>query len=727
MTGIPSAEHTTLRDVSVMLFRQRWKIVAVLAAVVTAVAAGTFLSPRIYMSEAQLFFRLGSESITADPTLMSRIAPIVSVGQAREAELRTGIDILRSRELAQRLVDKAGVETVYGKALPADVEARKQVHERAITAFLRDLKVEVDKQSNIVTIGLEHRSAATAQALLRDYLRMFLDRHMEINLGTPSLALFQEQTAQFERQVALALKELSMLRKEVGSGNTKDAQFILMQQVAQLRLAVARTRAEQLSATKQAESLDSACKSLADEVVARRRTGIPNPVADKMRGSLFDLQVQARQIESTYRQASPPADTVHSQIEVAREMLEKEPQELAESTMESNPVRQTLLTQYLQEKALADSLAVKLATEEESLQQEDRRLTRLIEQEPVIDDAERRLKQLQANCVKYADMTEQVRISHELVRSKITNVVVIQNPTEPLLPVRPRKALNLICGVVGGLLCGLTLAFAVEFFDDSFKRPEEVTETLGLRVLASLPQVDDKGAAGCSPFLPGALGEGLACRSLPPGLAGPFKRLGDSLSLEAAEHDGGLSLMVSACSAGEGASTVALNLAAVLAQTGRGRVLLVDGNLLSPQLHSWLGKAGKPGLVDVCRNQGLAAAAVVRTAIANLDFLPAGRDDDPNQSLAKLLSGPALQAALAVWRRDYQFLILDTPPLVGPVDVGCFAKVADQAIWVIEAEGTRHPVALHAKQALVTAGIPLAGVIMNRRRFHIPAWFYSRL
>lgn len=732
MTGTHVSEHTTLRDVGTILFRQRWKIVVVTLTVLLGTAAGTFLHPKVYLSEAKLFFRLGSESFSADPTLAPRIAPVVSVGQAREAELRTATEILGSRELAEQLVDKAGIETVTGRAptpLPADGEAQpqKRQRERAVTLFLRHLQVEVDKQSNVVTLGLEHPSSRQAQALLSDYVRLFLDRHMEINLGTPSLELFQQQAAQFEREAEKALNELSTLRKEVGSGNTKDAQFVLMQQVNQLRLTVARTRAEQLAAAKKADEFDRTCKTLEVEIVARRRTGISNPVADKIRGNLFDLQVQAQQVDKTYRQDSPPAATLRAQIETARGLLAQEPPERAESTLESNPVRQALLTRYLEEKALAEALAAKLQAEEEALEQENRRLTRLLEQEPLIERAEDRLKRMQANHLKYADMTEQVRISNELVRSKITNVVVLQGATEPLLPVRPKKVLNLILGLIGGLLCGLALALLVEFFDDSLRGPEDVAETLGLRVLASLPEVPGKGAATAQAFLPAALCQGLAGRPLPPALASPLRRLADSLVLDAAKREGSLSLMVSACTAGEGVSTVALNLAAALAQAGHGRVLLVDANLVAPCLHTRLGTGATPGLLDLCHGRCTAADGIVHTAIPELDFLPAGDLTQAHQSPVRLLSDPAVLSALGAWRRSYQFVVLDTPPLVGPVEVACFARLADSALLTVAAEVTRRPVALHGQQMLSAAGIAVAGVLVNRRRFHIPVWLYRRL
>ncbi|MDY0040415.1 MAG: Wzz/FepE/Etk N-terminal domain-containing protein, partial [Desulforhabdus sp.] len=109
----PKFTEKTLRDAYFVLFRNKNKIMLCFAAVVLTVAIGTFFSPRIYQSDAKLMLRLGRESVSLDPT--ATIGQIAHIGQNRETEINSELEILNSRELAEKVVDAIGVENIiYG-------------------------------------------------------------------------------------------------------------------------------------------------------------------------------------------------------------------------------------------------------------------------------------------------------------------------------------------------------------------------------------------------------------------------------------------------------------------------------------------------------------------------------------------------------------------------------------------------------------------------------------
>ena len=101
--GVP---ERSLRDLYYVLFRHRRKTLLFFAAVVVTVTAGTFLVPETYRSEAKLLVRLGRESVSLDPTATT--GQVVHVGQSRENEINSEMEILKSRELVQKVVDSFG-------------------------------------------------------------------------------------------------------------------------------------------------------------------------------------------------------------------------------------------------------------------------------------------------------------------------------------------------------------------------------------------------------------------------------------------------------------------------------------------------------------------------------------------------------------------------------------------------------------------------------------------
>src|SRR3989304_8232729 len=91
------------RDLYYVLFRHKWKVVLFFLAVMVTVTVGTLLTPKSYQSEAKIMVRLGRESVSLDPTATT--GSVISVGQSRENEVKSGLGILKSKDLVEKVVD----------------------------------------------------------------------------------------------------------------------------------------------------------------------------------------------------------------------------------------------------------------------------------------------------------------------------------------------------------------------------------------------------------------------------------------------------------------------------------------------------------------------------------------------------------------------------------------------------------------------------------------------
>lgn len=154
-----------------------------------------------------------------------------------------------------------------------------------------------------------------------------------------------------------------------------------------------------------------------------------------------------------------------------------------------------------------------------------------------------------------------------------------------------------------------------------------------------------------------------------------------------------------------------------------GRVLVVDANSSGPSQHSIFGVSLSPGLVDFTMNGRPSLSCIQSTEIENLDLLSAG-SGKPEHSAGGLR---ALAAALPALKREYSHIIFDLPSVQEHSPAAQIAALMDGVILVVEADSTRWEVVSRAKEDLLLANSKLLGVILNKRKMHIPEWLYKRL
>jgi capsular exopolysaccharide synthesis family protein len=186
----------------------------------------------------------------------------------------------------------------------------------------------------------------------------------------------------------------------------------------------------------------------------------------------------------------------------------------------------------------------------------------------------------------------------------------------------------------------------------------------------------------------------------------------------------GCSMLIVSAVHGEGTSTVARELAALLCRDGLTRAVLVDANLRTPSQHKAFGVERAGGLTEVV-TRGLALDQAVRNGNRSpVPLLTSGR---PASHPAGVLGAPALRTAIEGLRAKYDWVIVDGPPTTVYSDAGILAPLMDGVVLVVQAEKTRWQVAEQAKRMLEASGARLLGAVLSRQRFHIPEALYGLL
>jgi polysaccharide biosynthesis transport protein len=280
---------------------------------------------------------------------------------------------------------------------------------------------------------------------------------------------------------------------------------------------------------------------------------------------------------------------------------------------------------------------------------------------------------------------------------------VVTPATVPGSASAPNSTLDLTAAVVLGLGLGILLAFAREAMDTRVRTAEDLTQLTTRPLLGSLAVSGrhEGLVVVAAPHSPQAE----AYRQLRTNLQ--FLQVGGAASDDPA---GGRVLTVSSSVAGEGKSTTAANLAVALAETSA-RVLLVDADLRRPALAGLLGLEGAAGLTTILLGQAERGDVVQEWGTAGLQVLPSG-PLPPNPT--ELLGSPAMGRLLEELRAEYDYVVLDSAPLLPVADGAVLAAQADGTVLLANVTKVRRHQVTEALGTLGRVDATVLGLVLNQ-------------
>ncbi len=358
--------------------------------------------------------------------------------------------------------------------------------------------------------------------------------------------------------------------------------------------------------------------------------------------------------------------------------LENDPEESSEKTVQLEQL-QSLLQSY-QEAYTALIVTGKI-------QGDDEQVTRLEKSYDLY-------QQLYLNLLSNLESVRMARLQNT------PNVVQVSPALVGDKPIRPRPALNTVLGALAFLILAIGLVFLLEFLDDTVKTPEDIEKKMGLTVLGYISEVPAGGRKQ------GDLSVAEQPRSP---ISEAFRSLRSNLEFSGVSHPLNVILVTSA-GPGEGKSTVAFNLADIIAQTGK-RVTVMDADLRRPTLHSFYNLTNRVGLTDVFRGR-LKLGEVTHSldegrsvSIITTGSLP------PNPT--ELLGSDKMNTILAALKKSGDVVILDSPPAI-VADAQVLSAKVDGVLIVVRPGHTHEDELKATVEQLKRAGANVVGVVFNR-------------
>jgi succinoglycan biosynthesis transport protein ExoP len=720
-------ESTSLLSYWRVLRKRRWTVLTVLTVLFTVVLVGTLKERPIYQTGALL------EIEKENPNILS-VQELFQLETVSDTYLETEYKILESDTLARQVIVQlrldllpefnpkakrgaAGAGELGGQIAPPDPLAV----ERALSVFQDRLSVEPVKLSRLVAIRFESSDPelaarivnALAEADIEENLRVRWDATQRASEWlTQQLDDLKGRLEKSEDQMQAYAQSNGLLYLQDDKGTEEN---IVDERLRQLQEELTRAQAdryqkESLYRLVQAGQIDS-LPGVAD-----------NKLIEDLTEQLTDVEKQKAQLETTFTADYPKVQELQNQEDKISSVITRERQRAADQL--TNDYNAAVRREDLVQQAFADQ------------QKDADQIASRSVQYNILK------REVDTNRQLYEGLLERLKETGVSAGLKASNIRVVDEAVAPRKAARPNLPLNLALAFVLGLGLGVGGAFLQEHLDNSLKSSEDIERYLGLPALGLIPSVESlngqrRGVYGLPDRTVAAIGSesgangskgahggnghngaaGNAAKSWyriaggiepPPALGEAFRGLRTSVMLSSANQPP-RTLLVSSPRPSEGKTTVSVNLAISLAQLNQ-RVLLIDGDMRRPSIRKALGIANGMGLVSYLTGQKDWREAVVPSGVENLDALVCG-PVPPNP--AELLSSDRMRAMLEEARGEYQFVVVDSPPLLNVSDSRILATLVEGVILVVKGGTTPRELAQRAQSYAEDVGANLIGVVLN--------------
>ena len=281
------------------------------------------------------------------------------------------------------------------------------------------------------------------------------------------------------------------------------------------------------------------------------------------------------------------------------------------------------------------------------------------------------------------------------------NARIIDTAVVPLTPYKPNRNRIVLVALVLSLLLGVGLALLIEHLDNTFKDSGLLEEKLRLPVLGVLPKLKVWGSNRRAMHL--------FTKDYKSGFSESVRTIRTGIMLSNIDIDRKV-IVVTSSIPGEGKSLVSSNLAAAVAQMKK--TLLIDADMRKPVVAAsyQLGETAK-GLSELVSMTAELSDCIHKTDLERLDVLPAGIVP-PNP--LELLSSNRFMLVIEELKKHYDYIIMDSPPVVAVSDPRVLASIADGVVFVVKADETTHQLAKRGVKKLLDMGTHIIGTVLNQ-------------
>ncbi len=714
---------------------RRWKWTVITWAII-GVGVGllaTLLEPRRYEGKATLEVQDLNDNFLD----MKQVLPVNEVGLSGTFnDIQTQVKIVQSDSVVDPVMARMPARVAQISPANESIAARAKrlvgiktppatFNEDDAKKLADTLKVRAVGQTRVIEITADWSDPRVAADFVNQICAEYMDQNMKARweMGqrtSQSLSRWLDDTKEKLRTSEDALQQYA---KNSGllmtSDKSQQQTSVADEKLSQLQEALSKAEADRIDAQSRYElAKNNPGDALPDELSQ-------NLVRD-YESKLTELQRQRAELSATYTDNYGKIRRLDSEIAAVQAAIQSEHRMAAaraENTYHAASRREKLLqSQFASQTGVVTDL--------------DQRAV----QYHILDH------QVESNQQLYDEMLKQAKEATIASAMSSSNIRVLDPAQPPKLPYLPKPALTCVFGVMLCSFVGVLLGLARDNADSSLKEPGEVNQFLGLPEMGVmlrdssgfglLHSPDGQSLNASAQDVNSILGVGQFGRVVNPrdakssglwrSLSNPSSNANRSpvLALEScravaatllssADGNSPRLLVVTSPGPGEGKTTVVANLGLTLALIGK-RVLLVDGDVRRHRLHKFFSLHDERGLCSILeRDQAYVTSFdsyVQKTAIPGLSVLASGASTTATANLLYSADVPKLLARL---KSEYDFVLIDTPPVFPVADARVLGRFADGVILVARAGQTAREAAAAAHRRLAADEVRVLGLILN--------------
>lgn len=281
------------------------------------------------------------------------------------------------------------------------------------------------------------------------------------------------------------------------------------------------------------------------------------------------------------------------------------------------------------------------------------------------------------------------------------NVLIIDEGLVPTRPAKPNRLLIVIIGLVLGVGMGIGFAFVRNYLDNTVKTPEDISNR-NINILAWIPHIEGM-ESGNKDF------EFIVAKKPDASASEAFRALRTRIKFSKLDKETLKTILVTSPTAQEGKTTTAINLAGSFALANF-KTIILDADLRKPRIHSIFNQKRFPGFTDYFFGQATFDEVVRKSEVNNLDYVTAGTIP-PNPS--EILGSTQMEAFLEKLKTKYDYIIIDSPPIIAVTDSEILSSLVDGTLLVVSANNTEMELMEKAVQLLSHEHSSFIGVLLN--------------
>lgn len=721
--GGSDGDALSLRRLLSVLRRRKTMIVGVVA-IVTVVAwlVVNQITP-IYSASAEIV-------LSAD---RQQVAPIESVVQGASLDYYTNeteADIIRSRELAAKAVDRLDLihspmfNPLLSKPQPGLIDGLLTPLKATVLGWIASPEEAAEVNRTEPSPQTTHPLMALSKAERDAYLKeLATGAYLGGLIVTPSARSrvitvgFQSTDPEFSARAANTTAELYILGQLSDQGEaTSRAGAFLAKRVDELRDQVVAKEREIAAYRGKSGIVDTGGVSLYQKQVADLNEQLMNvrtqrAEAEARYGQIQELLADGKGLESSAAVLDSPliARLREQEAEVIRKLSELKTTlrpghpRLQLTENELGDLREAIANEARKTAASSRNEAQIARVREANTQRELERVQKIVDSQ---NDARAKLQSMEAELATNKQLYETF-----LERLKETNILeeadpqagarIISRATVPGAPFYPNKRLMLAAAIAVSAMLGVALAFVLEFLDSGFRSTSQLEAQSGVPCLGMVPSVNRR-RDGMRPHQ-------IALERPNSSYGEAIRSLRTGVMLSSTERPP-RSLLVTSSVPSEGKTSTALSIAATSAKSGQ-RTIIIDCDLRHSNLHLNLDVPNRQGLGDYLLGQVPLDEVTEIDPASTLHYITAGtRTPNPTD----LLGSDGMRDLIRRLSEMYDLVVLDTPPLLAVSDALVMVREVDRTIFVVRWEKTRRETAMAGLKQAIEAGAHLAGTVLTQ-------------